>query len=149
MLEPVLRLASTIISNAHTWPWFACPIKTTIRANDNRWDALIAGKFEDMPADELEPRSRHLKCQRFFRRLPYIANTQKAKDAVQKIFREASETIEFHIASGVVDYESGKVNGGFVSGETYSRTSQGKTKLFISFELLEPLLNTKITQREC
>lgn len=91
-----------------------------------------------------------MKCLKFSRRPPEIANDEENRLTVLARLEALGKEVEFGLASGICDADTGieRDDELLPHGLTVGRRIWRKTKCWISFELIEPLFNQEITDAE-
>ena len=87
-------------------------------------------------------------CLRFNRRPVHIMNTDAARQVIRDKLEDVGKNIEFGIISGLAASGSGYPTGGYSLGVTYAKEIWRKAKCSIAYEIIEPLLDARITISE-
>ena len=119
-----------------------------VAANQDRWDAFLTGPYFNVPVTDLPPDKRNLTCLRFYRRPFQIRNTDAARRAVLRKLEDVGQRFEFGITSALTDPETGYEYGGYGLGVTTMKRTWRKTKCWISFDMIDTLLNPQVTVSE-
>jgi hypothetical protein len=116
-----------------------------------RFDALIAGPRTFVEKENLADENKDdppEQFKRFFTRSPILQATE-AFEKIRDAFRNGGQKIFYTFGSGYIDRRSFKVTE-FLYGETIPSylSMMDETICHISFEVVEPLLNSEITVAE-
>ncbi|CZR56291.1 uncharacterized protein PAC_06179 [Phialocephala subalpina] len=133
IILPSLRIATLVLNNAHTWPW---------------WDAFLSNHIP-LPVGKLPADKQHIPCQWYRLRAAQIVNSPAGRKGVQDYFRSLADDIIFDFACGSFDPDSTLPDPDDFHGLTCGPTPWWqKTTCNINFYLVEPLLNPKINSAE-
>ncbi|RDW62041.1 hypothetical protein BP6252_11474 [Coleophoma cylindrospora] len=137
-LEPCLKLASLLLENAHSWPW---------------WDALFrVYAHTPIPAAELPEKNRNDgKDWKSFAPQPgWITYDPHMKAYMQNLFAEVADRIRFYLVGGGCDANTCLPTEGFSFGFTEYATFNNKSaaKMSLAVEILAPLLDGRPTDAE-
>ncbi|KAH7360492.1 hypothetical protein BKA65DRAFT_473640 [Rhexocercosporidium sp. MPI-PUGE-AT-0058] len=81
---PALRMASLFLSNSHFWPW---------------WDALMAGKYDKIPHDNVPELYKVFTYKKFTRRDPVVAGKPEEYDKLQAVFLQICSNVDLQFMS--------------------------------------------------
>ncbi|PMD48943.1 hypothetical protein L207DRAFT_595459 [Hyaloscypha variabilis F] len=122
---PALKLATLMLNNCHTWPW---------------WDAYLSENFTFVGISELPQNENHIKHFRFRDRPNTISNNDQERQKMMDKLNRLGKEVEFGIFSQYTDAKTGYDDSVVNTGETNPPTIWRKTQLSLSFELIESLL---------
>ncbi|KUJ16909.1 uncharacterized protein LY89DRAFT_782153 [Mollisia scopiformis] len=131
-LIPGLRIASQILEQAQSWPW---------------WDTLLNGDLKGIELALIPESAQKNGLNRIFPREASIAGAPKEVARNRDRLKKMAKSIEFHLTSERVDPHTSLRRQWTMIGETESQTD-GPTIVWIGIETLEPLLNPQITRAE-
>ena len=120
-------------------------------SDENRFDALFFGDYRRIPPDDLPLDHKAEVYGRFFRRGMDVTSKQSSVNALHQKLQEVCGKIDLHFRSGHLDFNRSlpEADMSFTHGETFGRGGGWtRTKLTVSFELAEPLLDNRITAAE-
>lgn len=153
-LEPCLRLASLFLANSHTSRWYVLlgPHEQALKTNGfDRWDTLLFGRYEEV----MDGIPNEFKGQ-LLRLKPNLDRATLDYDQHQKQFQELLKhyQIEYHLISGWTNASTGLPNNPRRGSWKHATTKEplspmsNRIEVYISYELLEPLLRSDLTAAE-
>lgn len=152
VLVPVLQLASYIISHSYMFGWWVHVQyvfdHTLISAS---WDAIFFGKIDDVPKNELPIAFQNRRFARLYRRNRDECYSEQGQKQLQDAFLQAAGDVDWFFQAGRSTCFSGLPVLGPNAGGAYGLTDDGiigSPKVFITFELLEPMLSANLNKSE-
>lgn len=122
-----------------------------MKADLIRFDALFFGDMEEVDEIDLPPELHGKKgYQKFKLRPPYISSQSTEQRRVQAMLERFKNDVTFDLSSGHTDARSGlpdEFQFANTNGALDVATNEG-IGISMAFEILEPLLNEKITEAE-
>lgn len=133
ILQPALKLASQLLTNASSWPW---------------WDALFNGTYEPVERGRVPPDKADMTLLRFRARHMRLHDPRQ----LQWQILEIGDDIMFGFCSGYTNTYNQLPREGrrdkYVYGTMEPKIYEDYTKVWISVEILQPLLRTDLKESE-
>ncbi|KUJ23693.1 uncharacterized protein LY89DRAFT_775959 [Mollisia scopiformis] len=133
ILQPCLKLATVILTNHNTSPW---------------WDAFLMGARRKVDQADVTAGKPGQDYYRFFRRTPADANSDDGiRDIQERLFRMGS-SIEFDIVCGCSEWSTGLPTTSMFHGITVPKNWWHATKCCLDLYDIQPLLNKNMHPAE-
>ncbi|KAF8865029.1 hypothetical protein BDZ45DRAFT_471392 [Acephala macrosclerotiorum] len=133
-MVPAIKLASKLLTQPESSLW---------------WHALLFGDYEEIPEDELDWDGETPEIRERFRWNQALTTQHPdIHSKVQRQLEKLNQVIDFRIANGMMMDPPNILGGYNASGQTIPQSAQERITVDITRELIEPLLNDKITTAE-
>lgn len=117
-----------------------------MRLTHNRWDAYFFGARKPIPSPPAPPEFEG-RLESFHRRPPYMQDPSRSRFIQQKKFKDLAEHITFGISSGRTHPADGFPIKAF-HAITLPMFWDGRTRIYVSYEDVAPLLSRALTTSE-